>query len=243
MEIHGKTALITGGAKRIGRSIALELAKKGAHILLHYRHSEKEARETCSEVKALGVSCSLVQADLSQAKEISKMLLEIDKNSKSVDILVNSASLFYKTPIDTVSETDWDRLMDANLKGPFVLSAEIGRRMMKQNGGKVINIADWSGFRPYRDYSAYCTSKGGLITLTKALARDLAPKVHVNAVAPGPVLMPADMPEHEKEAIAKTTALGRWGKPEDIAHAVTFLVENDFINGIVLVVDGGRSIV
>ena len=243
MELHGKTALVTGGARRVGRSIALELAKKGAHILLHYHHSEKEARETASEIKALDVTCSLVQSDLSQAKEISKMLFEVDKSSKSVDILVNSASLFYKTPIDTVSETDWDRLMDTNLRGPFLLSTEIGRRMMNKSGGKIVNIADWSGFRPYRDYSAYCTSKGGLITLTKALARDLAPKVHVNAVAPGPVLMPLDMSEQEKEAIAKTTALGRWGKPEDIAHAVTFLIENDFVNGIVLVVDGGRSIV
>ncbi len=243
MEIHGKTALVTGGAKRVGRVIALELAKKGANILLHYRSSKKEAEETCSEIKTLGVSCSLLQADLSHSEDIVKMITEVGKSSKNVDILVNSASLYYKTPIDTVSETDWDKLMDANLKSPFILSTEIGRQMAKKNGGKIVNIADWSGFRPYKDYSVYCTSKGGLITLTKALARDLAPKVTVNAVAPGPVLLPPDMSEEEKEAIAKTTALGRWGKPEDVAHAVTFLVENAFINGTVLVVDGGRSIV
>ena len=243
MEIHGKTALVTGGAKRVGRSIALELAKKGAHILLHYRQSEKEARDTATEIQALGVSCSPVQADLSKASDILKMVSSIDKTSKTVDILVNSASLYYKTPIETVSEMDWDKFLDANLKGPALLATEIGKRMMKKNGGKIVNIADWSGFRPYKDFSAYCSSKGGLITLTKALARDMAPKVHVNAVAPGPVLMPPDMSEQEKEAIAKTTALGRWGKPEDIANAVIFLVENDFVNGIVLVVDGGRSIV
>ena len=115
--------------------------------------------------------------------------------------------------------------------------------MAKKNGGKIVNIADWSGFRPYKDFMAYCGSKGGLITLTKSLARDLAPKVCANAVAPGPVLAPPDMSDAEKEAVAKTTALGRWGKPEDIANAVIFLVENDFVNGIVLVVDGGRSIV
>ena len=243
MELSGKTALVTGGAKRIGRVIALELAKKGAGILLHYHQSEKEARETCKEIQALGVKCFPVKADLSVAREILTMVSEVEKISSNIDILVNSASLYYKTPVETVTGSDWDKLMDANLKGPFILSTEIGRRMAKKNGGKIINVADWSGSRPYKDYSAYCTSKGGLITLTKALARDLAPKVQVNAVAPGPVLAPPDMSEKEKEAIAKTTALGRWGKPEDVAHAVTFLIENDFINGIVLVVDGGRSIV
>ncbi len=243
MEIRGKTALVTGGAKRVGRAIALELAKKGADILLHYHQSEKEALQTCAEIKALGVACSPVHANLSSAGEMLRMVGEAERLSKNIDILVNSASLFYKTPVETVSEADWDRLVDANLKGPFILSTELGRRMAKKNGGKIVNIADWSGFRPYKDYSAYCTSKGGLITLTKALARDLAPNVTVNAVAPGPVLMPPDMSEQEKEAIAKTTALGRWGTPEDVAHAVSFLIENDFVNGIVLVVDGGRSIV
>lgn len=243
MEIRGKTALVTGGAKRVGRVIALELAKKGVHILLHYHQSKKEAQETCLEIKAFGVSCVLVQADLSDSAQVLRLAAEAIKAPNGVDILVNSASLYYKTPIETVSETDWDRLMDTNLKAPFILSAEIGRRMVKKNGGKIVNIADWSGFRPYKDHSVYCSSKGGLITLTKALARDLAPRVHVNAVAPGPVLMPTDMSENEKEAIAKTTALGRWGKPEDVAHAVIFLIENDFVNGTVLVVDGGRSIV
>ena len=239
MEIRGKTALVTGGAKRVGRVIALELAKKGAHILLHYRGSEKEAKETASEVKALGVSCSLVQADLAKAANIAQMVSGI----QNVDILVNSASLYHKTPIETVSEKDWDDFLDANLKGPALLATQIGLRMMKKTGGKIVNIADWSGFRPYKDFSAYCSSKGGVITMTKALARDLAPKVQVNAVAPGPVLMPPDMSEQEKEAIAKTTALGRWGKPEDVAYAVNFLIENDFVNGIVLGVDGGRSLV
>ena len=243
MELSGKTALVTGAAKRIGRVIALELAKKGAHILLHYHQSEKEAAQTATEIKALGVSCFPVKADLSKPSEILKMVAEAEKLCKNVELLVNSASVYYKTPVETVSEADWDQLMDANLKAPFILSTEMGRRMAKKNGGKIINIADWSGFRPYKDFIPYCSSKGGLITLTKALARDFAPNVQANAVAPGPVLVPPDMSEQEKEAIAKTTALGRWGKPEDIAHAVVFLVENDYVNGIVLVVDGGRSIV
>jgi pteridine reductase len=243
MEILGKTALVTGGAKRVGRAISLALAGKGAHILLHYRGSEKEAQSTASEIKALGGRCSLFQADLEKSSDIIKMLAEIEKKSPGVDILVNSASLYFKTPIESVREEDWDKLIAANLKAPFLLSVEIGRGMSKGSGGKIVNIADWSAFRPYKDFIAYCTSKGGLITMTKALARDFAPKVQANAVAPGPILPPPDMDEAEKAAIAKTTALGRWGKPEDIAGAVTFLIESDFINGAVLVVDGGRSIV
>ena len=243
MELKGKTALVTGGAVRVGRAIALELAKNGANIVLHYFRSEKEAKQTVSEITALGVGCTLAQADLSIHDEIVKMTHELVKNHKNIDILVNSASLFFKTPLETVSEADWDRMMNANLKGPFLLAVQIGKEMVKNKNGKIVNIADWSGFRPYKDYMAYCASKGGLITLTKALARDLAPHVTVNAVAPGPVLTPAYMSEHEKEAVAQTTALGRWGKPEDVAHAVKFFLKNDFVNGTVLVVDGGRSLV
>ena len=114
--------------------------------------------------------------------------------------------------------------------------------MAEGTGGKIINIADWSGIRPYKDYAPYCASKGGLITLTKSLARDLAPKVQANAIAPGPVLLPPDFTEEEKQAVIRKTVLGRVGDPSDIAHAVIFLLENDFINGSVLVVDGGRSL-
>jgi len=243
MELIGKTALVTGAAKRVGRSIALALAKKGVNIVLHYRGSEAEAKTVASEITALGVACNLVAADLAKATDIQRMLSDIKKKSLSVDFLINSASIYFKTPVETADEKQWDELMTVNLKAPYLLSVTLGREMAKAKGGKIINIADWSGFRPYKDFIAYCASKGGLITLTKSLARDFAPKVYANAVAPGPVLAPSDMDDKEKEAIAKTTALGRWGKPEDVANAVIFLLESDFVNGIVLVVDGGRSIV
>lgn len=243
MDIKGKTVLVTGAAKRVGRAIALALATRGAHIVLHYRSSEKEAKSTAAEVTSLGVKCTLAQADLSKSADIAKMLDGFKKSSVSLDVLVNSASLYFKTPVQSAGEKEWDELMDANLKAPYLLSVAAGRDMAARGGGKIINIADWSGLRPYKDFIAYCASKGGLITLTRSLARDFAPNVYANAVAPGPVLAPPDMSDAEKEAIAKTTALGRWGKPEDVASAVVFLVENDFINGIVLVVDGGRSIV
>lgn len=243
MTLQNRTALVTGAAKRVGREIALTLARKGVNILLHFNHSADEAEKTAVEIRALGVFCDTVKADLSRAADIEKLCAWVRHVGKPVDILVNSASVFYKTPADTVSEKDWDAFIDANLKGPFLLSAELGRDMTRRAGGSIVNIADWSGFRPYRDYMPYCVSKGGLLTLTKALARDFAPSVRANAVAPGPVLLPADFSEEEKAAIIKKTPLGRIGTPSDVANSVVFLVENDFINGIVLTVDGGRSIV
>ena len=243
MELRGKTALVTGAARRIGRAIALRLARGGCDILLHYNRSSEDAQKTRSEIESLGVGCRLLRADLGRASEILRMISEIDGTKEKIGILVNSASLFYKTPLESAGEKEWDELLNANLKAPFLLSKELGLRMKRTGGGKIVNIADWSGFRPYRDYSPYCVSKGGLLTLTKSLARDLAPSVAVNAVAPGPVLAPPDMSEEEKKKAVEKTPLGRWGKPEDVAEAVGFLVESDFINGTVLVVDGGRSIV
>lgn len=243
MKIQGKNALVTGAARRVGREIALAFAKKGANILLHYRSSDKEALETAAVIRSLGVRCELFRADLSKTPEITKMAGEIDKKNLAVDILVNSASLFYKTPFRSVEETDFDRLLDANLKGPFFLSKLIGNKMVEAGGGTILNIADWSGLRPYKDYAAYCASKGALITFTKSLARELAPKVTANAVAPGPVLLPEDFTEEEKKSIEKLTLLGRIGSPSDVANAAVFLAESDFINGTVLVVDGGRSLV
>ncbi len=250
MEIQGKTALVTGAARRVGRVIALELARYGADIVLHYRESKEDALKTQADISALGVRCHLKQADLSRTDSILEMTQSLENEKIRVDALVNSASLFYKTPLETASEADWNKFIDANLKACFTLSRVLGLRMKNDlsrlsdgKQGKIVNIADWSGFRPYRDYTPYCTSKGGLISLTKALARDLAPSVCVNAVAPGPVMKPEGMSEEEHSKTAAKTALGRWGTPEDVAHAVRFLIESDYMNGTVLVVDGGRSIV
>ena len=242
MDIPGKRALVTGAAKRVGREIAIHLAKKGAHILLHYHHSKAEAEKTASEIRALGRECVLLPGDLNRVADIDDMVRRMEAGAKPVDILVNSASVFYKTPFCGVNESDWDTVVNSNLKGPFFLSKRVGCAMAKSAGGKIINIADWSGVRPYKDYAPYCVSKGGLLTLTKTLARDLAPKVQANSVAPGPVLPPPGMSAEEKESVTKKTLLGRWGSPMDIAYATAFLIENDFINGTVLVVDGGRSI-
>ena len=242
MQIRHRTALVTGAAKRVGRSIALRLAREGAHIQLHYHTSRQEAETTAAEIRSLGVSCKLLAADLSDPAEVQRLLDEV-RSIGTPDIVVNSASLFYKTPLGQTDGQDWEKLLDTNLRAPFFISQALGRSMQEKRSGAIVNIADWSGFRPYRDYPAYCASKGGLITLTRALARDLAPDVRVNAVAPGPVLLPPDFTEAEKEAVTRQTAVGRIGTPEDVASAVAYLLDNDFVNGSVLVVDGGRSIV
>lgn len=238
MDFKRTTALVTGGAKRVGRHIALRLARRGASILLHYHRSEREAEEVASEIRSMGVGCQLVRADLSNEADV----VHLANQAVGVNLLVNSASIFYRTPVDGVSTTDVEKFWIVNFRAPFLLSTQIGRRLAEEGGGQIINIVDWSAFRPYRDYSAYCASKGALVTLTKSLARDLAPKVRANAVAPGPVLAPPGMGLEESQAIASLTVLGRWGKPDDVASAVVFLAENSYINGQVLVVDGGRSI-
>lgn len=242
MDIHGRTALVTGGAKRVGRAIALRLAAGGARIILHHRASGTDAAATLRELAHPEAGHRIERADLSVPAEVRAMVERLERDGVHVDILVNSASIFHPTPVDTVSEEDWDAFQDANLKGPFLLSTLLGRGMQRRGSGSIVNIADWSGLRPYRGYIPYCVSKGGLITLTKALARDLAPAVSVNAVAPGPVLAPPDMAAEELDKAARRTLLGRWGAPEDIASAVYFVLTNSYLNGTVLCVDGGRSI-
>lgn len=243
MDLQGKTALVTGAGRRVGREIALELARRGANLLVHYHRSEKDAEETAALIRQLARQAGTLQADLASVIAIERMVKTIQESRIEIDILVNSASLFLKSSVESPNEANWDSQMDTNLKGPYFLSTLLGSRMRKNKGGVIINITDWSAFRPYRDYAAYCASKGGLTTLTKSLARDFAPHVRVNAVAPGPVLQPPDMDAHEAKTIAELTALGRWGTPKDIAKAVAFLAENDYVNGQILVVDGGRSLV
>ncbi len=242
MDLQNKTVLITGAAKRIGKEIARHFAKKGAHVLIHYRNSRKEAEELAQELKLLKIKTHLYQADLTRQNDIQKMVTQILKENEGVDILVNNASIFYPTPFGKITEKDWDQFFAANLKAPFFLSQALAPSMKKKGRGHIINIADWSGLRPYTGYLPYCTSKGALITLTQGLAKTLAPEIRVNAVCPGPILPPPDFTEDEKEKVAQNTLLGRWGNPEDIAKMVVFLAEQEFITGSYHLVDGGESL-
>lgn len=243
MKIRGSTVLITGAAKRMGREIALSLARSGANVVVHYRSSNKEAEKTVSEIEACGVQAFSVAADLAEYADVKKMIEAVAKRFPPVDVLINNASVFYHTPLEEISGNQWDDVFNTNLKAPFFLSRDLGLRMKKAGKGKIINIADWSGLRPYPGYIPYCLSKGALLTLTQIMARELAPEVQVTAVAPGPVMWPEDLGEKEKEQVIKKTPLRRLGSPEDVVQAVRFLIEgSDFITGTAIFVDGGRLV-
>ena len=244
MILKGKVALVTGAAKRVGRVIALALARRGASVAVHYNTSAAEAERTAGEITSLGVESMTVKAELTREADVAAMIKTVAGRMGRLDVLVNNAAVFFKTPLDTVTEKEWDRTLGPNLKGPFLCSVHAGRQMLTQpEGGAIVSIADWAGLRPYKDYLPYCISKAGVIALTQGLARMLAPKVRVNAVGPGPVMVPSDLPTGEAREIMEKTPLKRHGAPEDIAAAVVFLLEgSDYITGAFLPVDGGRLI-
>lgn len=242
MVLTDRVILITGGARRLGQSIALALAKRRARIVLSYRTSEREARATAAALQRFGVRTLIVRADVSRAEDVQRLMERVRRTFGRLDVLINSAANFHRTPFAGLTERDWDAALDTNLKGPF-LCALYASRLMRRHGGKIINLADWSGVRPYRDYLPYCVSKAGVIALTKALAKELAPRIQVNAIAPGPVLAPPEMSRSTKARIARQVPLQRWGSPKDITNAIVFLLEGtDFMTGSTIFVDGGQLI-
>lgn len=243
MEIQGKTALVTGAAKRIGRSIALMLAGEGMNLLLHYHRSLAEVRETQRSAERLGVRVRLLRADLENFSEVRRLLRDAFRQSPRIHLLVNNASVFRSTPLGQIREKEWDQFLKVNLKAPFFLAQTLGLRMFRQKEGKIINLADWTAFRPYPHYLPYCVSKAGLVAVTQGLAKALAPYVQVNAIAPGPILPAKGSTREQNRKILKRTPLKRFGEPGDIAEAVRFLVKStDFITGTVLPVEGGNLI-
>lgn len=241
MDLHGRVVLVTGGARRVGRVIAEALAKRRAHVVISYRTSSREARNVATALNRHGGHALAVQANLSKSADVQRLMTRIRQRFGHLDVLVNSAANFCRTPFATLTERDWDHALDANLKGPF-LCALYGSRLMRR-GGKIINIADWAGVHPYRDYLPYCVSKSGVIGLTKALAKELAPRIQVNAIAPGPILPPPDMTAAQRARVIRRVPLKRWGSPQDIANTVLFLIEGtDFMTGSVVFVDGGQLI-
>ena len=243
MELKGKTALVTGAGKRVGKEIALTLARRGCHIIVHYNKSRYEAELTVGEIQGLGVQAVAVQAEFAQPEQVRALASQAVDLFGGVDVLVNSASIYGRKAFANLTEQDWDEHLSVNLKSVFLLCKILGDWMLARSGGKIINIADWAGIRPYRNYLPYCVSKAGVIALTHGLAKELAPKITVNAIAPGPVLPPDDFTEDDLAKVVAKTPLGRFGSPEDVASAVLFLLEgSDFITGAILPVDGGRLI-
>jgi pteridine reductase len=241
MELEDKVALVTGAARRVGRAIAGCLAERGATIAVHYNSSQHEAQSLVGEIERAGGRARAIGANLASVAEIERMVADVLDAFGRIDVLVNSASVFYRKPIDDVTEQDWDLNLDVNLKAPFFLSRAAGAAMRKQGAGKIINIGDWAGIRPYNNYLPYTVSKSGLIGLTRSLAKALAPEVQVNCIALGPVLPPEDYSDEENARLIAGTLTKRLGSPEDVAQAVLFFCQGtDFATGATLLVDGGR---
>jgi len=243
MELPGKIALVTGGAHRVGREIALALAHAGCYLAIHYHKAEKAAKATAAEAQALGVDAAIFRADLSKLDEIDGLFSLIDSQFGPLDILVNSAAIMKKVDFLKADEDDWHNTIDLNLKAPFFCIQKAVERMQINGAGAIVNISDIAGLRPWRDYPVHSISKAGLEMLTKVAARAYAPEVRVNAVAPGPVLKPDEMPNERWQEIGSALPLQGSGNASDVARAVIFLLENDFITGETLVVDGGNQLI
>jgi NAD(P)-dependent dehydrogenase (short-subunit alcohol dehydrogenase family) len=244
MDPNDKVALISGGA-RIGRTVAEELARRGCHVALTYRGSRKSAEETVERVRALGARGLAVHTDLADPAGPAAAVEAAAAGLGGLDILVCMASLYEKTPLDRLDEAVWRANMDANLRSAYLLALRAAPLMRARGAGRIVNFADWlpvSGRPRYRHFLPYYVSKAGVIGLTESLALELAPSILVNAIAPGPILKPPGFSDAADRRVRKVTPLGRWGGPLEIARAVMFLIETEFVTGETLRVDGGRHL-
>ena len=243
--LSGKVALITGGAHRIGAAISRRLHDEGMNLVIHYRNSKKAAHALQQELQARrGESVVMLNGDLLNNGVLNNLVYETTEAFGRLDVLINNASTFYPTPVGEATEKDWDDLVGTNLKAPFFLS-QAASASLTANEGCIVNIADIYGDRPLKNHPIYSSAKAGLIMLTKSLARELAPGVRVNAIAPGVIMWPEkDLDDMAKQRMISSTPLKRSGNPEDIARTVLFLIRDaGFITGQVMVVDGGRWVV
>lgn len=242
--LTGKTVLITGGARRVGASIARTLHGAGANLVVHYRNSGKDAEALAAELNAARPeSAALFQADLLQVEKLPALVEFAVRRFGSLDVLVNNASTFYPTKIGEITPQAWDDLVGTNLKVPLFL-AQAAAPALKKSSGLIINIVDIHALRPLRDYPVYCSAKAGLHMVTRSLAKELGPEIRVNGISPGPVLWPEQGgDEAARRKIIQRTILQRMGTPEDIARtALFFAASAPFITGQILAVDGGRSV-
>lgn len=242
-KLTGKVALVTGGAARVGRAIALALAREGADVAIAYLRSGAQARTTVGELGSLGVRALALRADLAEAVEARRLVARAVHRLGRLDILVNNAALFVRTPLLTTTPAQFDRLIAVNLRGAF-FCAQAAARVMGRRGGRIINIADVGAVRAWPSYIPYGISKAGVAMLTRGLAAALAPAIQVNAVGPGVVLLPEGFPRPSRRRITARIPMGRLGEPADVAEAVCFFATCPrYITGQILFVDGGASVV
>ena len=239
-----KTVFITGAAKRIGKEIALSFKELGWNIIIHYNSSKEDALNLAKEINNANKNTAItVQGNLDVKEDVNAIINEVLDAFPSIDLLINNASTFYPTPIDDISEEHWEKLVGSNLKGPLFLIQGL-KQKLKESKGSIINITDTNLSKGVANYSIYSAAKAGLESITKGLARELAPEIKVNAIAPGAMLEPPDVTwtEEQKSKVIESIPLKRMGSEKDIAEAVNFLAHSQYITGQIIKVDGGRSL-
>ncbi|SKC87127.1 3-oxoacyl-[acyl-carrier-protein] reductase [Maledivibacter halophilus] len=244
MCLSGKTAIVTGGSRGIGKAVALKLAEKGANIVVNYTSNSTKAEEVVNEIKKMGREALAIKADVSNSDDVKNLIKETEKQFSNIDILINNAGITKDTLLIRMKEDDWDKVMSVNLKGTFLCTKLVGKKMMKQRRGKIVNIASIVGIIGNAGQANYSASKAGIIGFTKSTAKELASRgINVNAVAPGFIEteMTKKLSEEVVENYAKNIPLGKMGTPEDVANVVFFLCsqEASYVTGQVINIDGG----
>ncbi len=237
--LEGKVALVTGGAKRIGRSIVEKLSLLGAAVIVNYQNSKPEAEELVKSLEAAGGRAIAWQADVSRRDQVVRMFDAVRADFGRLDVLVNNAAIFFPANFETLTEEQWDRIMNSNLKSTFLCS-QAATSLLRASGGQIINMSSLGGLLSWPAYTHYCVSKAGVIMLTRCLARALAPEIRVNSIAPGTIEFPGEVPHEE---FIRRAPLHRAGTGQDITQAVEYLLSADFVTGQTIVVDGGRQLV
>jgi pteridine reductase len=240
-------ALVTGsGKRRVGWYVAEALAARGHRLAVHYHTSASDAEATAAALRQRGVEAQAFRADLTDERQVRALVQAVLDRFGRLDVLVNCAAVWRRKRLEDVTAADVRAHLEANTLGTFLCSQHAGLAMVRQpEGGCIVNLGDWAEVRPYLDYAAYFPSKGAVTAMTRSFAVELAarnPRVRVNCILPGPVLLPPDLPEAERRQAVQATLVKREGRPENVAHAVLFFVENDFVTGACLPVDGGRTV-
>ncbi len=243
LPLRNQVALVTGAGRRIGREIALTLARGGANVIVNYSQSSAGAQATVREIRACGVHSLAIRADVARPAQVAAMFRRAGKDFGALDILVNNAGIFFPQRWDRLTEKDWDRILGINLKGAFFCAQAAAKLMLKRKRGRIINISSLGGIQAWPGYLHYCCSKAANIMLTRCLAKALAPHIQVNSVAPGTILFPDEERTPEIRKIISATPLKKAGTAQDIAQMVLFLATRaDFITGQIFAVDGGKSV-
>ncbi len=243
MNIEHRVILITGAAQRVGRVVALHLARRGANIAFTYLDDAEPWRKTQADIQALGVQVLALPMNVLHSAEPKTVVEQIVAHFGRLDVLINNASIWLKSPFTEISYEEWRAAIDVNLTGPFLCAQAVAPHMLAQGEGVILNITDHSAYQTWPGYAHHAASKAGLVALTRVMAAELAPSVRVNAIAPGTVLLPPNATESKRRWAEENSLLKRIGSPEDVAKTAAFLIEMDFATGAVYFIDGGRALV